>query len=897
MKKTCDTLGLLPSGRLIGVESPEADQNPAGPASTVTQILKLFDQPDASEGLFSLASIKSDVGLPPTFRFWRAFSCHFLLQRCRLAMHESLGELDGEFSARALQAIPPMRGAEYLTHTTLNKHWQALDLWIRRTVEAETGDLSDFLKRRAPHWHQVGRVCFHLAENKQDETYPFAFMATYAAELSTQGQSRHRPLAKALNDYAGKQNKSQLIHLLSPIDLASKSSELIKELVASGDIYHPLAWTPQEAYHFLQEVPQYESAGIVVRLPDWWKRRPRPRVSITLGASKSNTFSAEALLSFDVQMVLGDKVLSKKEWATLMATTDRLIYLKGQWIEVDHEKLQQALSHWQSLNTNAKGLSFIEGMRLLAGTSTSLVGDEDLPEIAAWSQIQCESKLSKRLAELRQPESLQLAQPGSALKASLRPYQHTGVKWLWHLHQLGLGGCLADDMGLGKTIQVIALLLTLKKKKLTQPSLLILPTSLLENWKREIDTFAPSLKTLFLHSSQLNQSNLKDVAANFETTISQYQLVVTTYGLLNRQPELYKVTWQLVIADEAQALKNPGTRQTKAAKKLSAHAKIALTGTPIENRLSDLWSIFDFICPGLLGSATRFKKFVAELEKRDADTYLPLRNLIQPYILRRLKTDTRIITDLPDKTELSTYCSLTKEQAALYAKSVEELASAIHASAEGIQRRGIVLSYLMRFKQICNHPSQLIGDGDFAAEKSGKFARLASLCEEISARQEKVLVFTQFREMCEPLAQYLSSCFEQSGLVLHGGVPVKQRHRLVEQFQDEEGPPFFVISLKAGGTGLNLTAASHVIHFDRWWNPAVEEQATDRAFRIGQKKNVLVHKFVCQGTIEEKIDALISDKKALSTDLLDGGSEKILTEMSDRELIELVTLDVERAVV
>ena len=351
----------------------------------------------------------------------------------------------------------------------------------------------------------------------------------------------------------------------------------------------------------------------------------------------------------------------------------------------------------------------------------------------------------------------------------------------------------------------------------------------------------------------------------------------------------------MAVLDEAQAIKNPTARQTKAVKRITAEARIALTGTPVENRLGDLWSLFDFLCPGLLGTQKKFKDFVKQLGEREQNRYAPLRGLVQPYILRRLKTDRRIIDDLPDKTEVRAYCGLGKRQAALYAKLVQELADALKQSGEGMKRRGLVLAYLMRFKQLCNHPSQLLGDGKYSPDESGKFARLAEIGEEIASRQEKTLVFTQFREMTDPLAGFLTTIFGRPGLVLHGETAVKERQKLVDRFQRDDGPPFFVLSLKAGGTGLNLTAASHVIHFDRWWNPAVENQATDRAFRIGQKRNVLVHKFVCRGTIEEKIDALIAEKTQLASEILEGGAEKMLTEMTDAELIRFVALDVDRA--
>ncbi len=383
------------------------------------------------------------------------------------------------------------------------------------------------------------------------------------------------------------------------------------------------------------------------------------------------------------------------------------------------------------------------------------------------------------------------------------------------------------------------------------------------------------------------------MAHNPTCEFKEVDVVLTTYGTLLRQSWLLDIDWQLAVLDEAQAIKNPSARQTKCVKQLKTASRIALTGTPVENRLGDLWSLFDFLCPGLLGSPQKFKKFTKALAARNEDQYAPLRRLVGPYILRRLKTDKSVISDLPDKTEITAYCGLSKRQAAIMRGLVKDLATTIE-NVEGIQRRGVVLAYLMRFKQLCNHPSQLLGDGEFKSKDSGKFTRLVEICDEITSRQEKVLVFTQFREMADPIAALLADVFGRAGSVLHGGTAVKQRKKLVDEFQRDDGPPFFVLSLKAGGTGLNLTAASHVIHFDRWWNPAVENQATDRAFRIGQKRNVLVHKFVCQGTIEERIDALIADKSQLATDVLQSGSERMLTELSDSELIDMVSLDVER---
>jgi SNF2 family DNA or RNA helicase len=492
---------------------------------------------------------------------------------------------------------------------------------------------------------------------------------------------------------------------------------------------------------------------------------------------------------------------------------------------------------------------------------------------------------------LRRPDGTG-GDPGPALKGTLRPYQKAGVQWLHLLSGLGLGACLADDMGLGKTIQILSLLLMQARKEGDKrPSLLVAPASLLANWASEIERFAPGLNAMVIHPSAMAAEQVKQITPEF---LEGLDLAVTSYGSLLRIPALAETSWRFVVLDEAQAIKNPNAKQTKAAKRLTAEARIALTGTPVENHLGDLWSIFDFINPGLLGTASQFKAYAKGLADRAHNPYGPLRELVRPYILRRMKTDKTVIADLPDKTEVTAHCSLSRKQAALYAQTVSDLAVALEES-DGIERKGIVLATLMRLKQICNHPSQWLNDNVWAEADSGKLTRLREIAEVVAARQEKMLVFSQFREVTAPLQGFLAGIFGRSGLVLHGGTPVKERKNLVRTFQEDEAAPFFILSLKAGGSGLTLTAASHVVHFDRWWNPAVENQATDRAFRIGQKKNVLVHKFVCQGTVEERIDAMIEAKRSLSDELLTGADEIKLTELEDDELLQLVALDLKAA--
>jgi non-specific serine/threonine protein kinase len=421
------------------------------------------------------------------------------------------------------------------------------------------------------------------------------------------------------------------------------------------------------------------------------------------------------------------------------------------------------------------------------------------------------------------------------------------------------------------------------------------PASLIGNWRQELARFAPTLKVFFAHRSECSAEKLSEIANDPGGTLAEFDLVVTTYGLARRQAWLGQFRWSLAILDEAQAIKNAGSTQTRAIKKLTANCRLVMTGTPVENHLGDLWSLFDFCCPGLLGTAPQFKKYVKQLNQRqDAQAFAALRRLVRPYILRRLKTDPNIVPDLPEKTEMRAECGLSKKQAALYERTVDEFAARLE-NVEGITRRGFVLAMLMHLKQICNHPAQYLPGAAYSPAESGKFERLRLLCEPIAERQEKALIFTQFQTLTQPLADFLAEVFGREGLVLHGGTPVKKRTDLVRAFQDEQGPPFFVISLKAGGSGLNLTAASHVIHFDRWWNPAVENQATDRAFRIGQKRNVLVHKFVCRGTVEERIDAMIQSKQAIADQVLSQDGEVNLTEMSDEELLRFVAIDIGRA--
>jgi len=897
---------ITPRGHLV--LAPTAD------AVTLSPVLTARLEPafarGVGHGLLELGLREVGTPLPPDFAYWRDFAARYVTVLCTSAhgLPEHAAVDAGELSpppadalAALVNAAPPMPGGEYLTAEVLAGLWLQIDVAFRKERGQAKTTLQEFLRAGHAAWHLVGRVHFNLAENRSDEEAPFAFIATYTTQLSAQGRAQHLALGEALREYAGTRNKARFLALLKPVQDGASQCPWLRAMVEAGEIYHPLRWTPAEAFQFLTDAPKLEAAGIVVRTPSNWQagRPPRPKISARVGGQLPSVLGREALLDFQVELTLGEERLTAAEIRALLKGSDGLQFLRGRWVEVDRAKLSQLLDRFRAVEAAAStgGLPFAGAMRLVAGFS---VDDEEGVNAAPdrdWSEVAAGPWLAQTLQGLRSPEGLARVDPGSALHATLRPYQQAGVRWLYLLHRLGLGACLADDMGMGKTIQVLSLLLVLQQESsrgrrqsgTAFSSILVAPASLLANWASEVERFTPTLKVLIAHPSSVSTADLKEMTPE---SLADVDLVITSYGALLRHDWLTSTRWQVAVIDEAQAIKSPGAKQTRAVKKLIAQTRVALTGTPVENRLSDLWSIFDFTHPGLLGSGQAFGKYVRRLA--EANGYGPLRELVRPYILRRLKTDKSVIADLPEKTEMKAFCHLSPKQAALYSQAVEELAEALDTT-DGMKRKGVVLAFLMRFKQICNHPSQWLGNGSWAEADSGKFARLRELAEVIAAKQEKVLVFTQFREATQPIAAFLGSIFGREGLVLHGGTPVVKRKALVRRFQENELTPFFVLSLKAAGAGLNLTSASHVIHFDRWWNPAVENQATDRAFRIGQSRNVLVHKFVCRGTVEDKIDRLIESKQTLVKDVLEGGAELQLTELGDRELLSLVALDIHSA--
>ncbi len=638
------------------------------------------------------------------------------------------------------------------------------------------------------------------------------------------------------------------------------------------------------AFHFLSVAASaLDEAGFGVLLPSWWDRRARLGLKLSVStksdprATEGGVFGHEQLSDFRWELAVGDDALTDAEIAALAEAKAPLVRMRGQWVSVDHEQLRRGLEFLDREGSGA--MSTAEILSLAAAHPDDL----DVPlEVTG---VRADGWLGS-LLDGSSAQTIQPVDPPAGFTAVLRPYQQRGLSWLSFLSSVGLGACLADDMGLGKTVQLLALEAAHRADDPAGgPTVLVCPMSLVGNWQREAAKFAPDLRVYAHHGpDRLRGDTLLEHLADVD-------LVVTTYGTAIRDiDDLVSADWRRVVLDEAQAVKNSQSQAAKAVRRLRAPHRVALTGTPVENRLSELWALMDFLNPGLLGSQEQFRtRYAIPVERHgDAGTAQRLRTVTRPYVLRRLKTDPTIIDDLPDKIEMKQYCRLTTEQASLYQAVVDDMMDKIE-NTDGIARRGNVLAAMAKLKQVCNHPAQLLHDRSPVGRRSGKIIRLEEILEEILAEGDRVLCFTQFTEFAELLVPHLAARFSTDIAYLHGGTPKKARDELVARFQSGEGPPIFLLSLKAGGTGLTLTAANHVIHLDRWWNPAVENQATDRAFRIGQRRNVEVHKFVCTGTLEEKIDDMIEAKKQLANLVVSDG-EGWLTELSTSDLRELFTL-------
>ena len=785
------------------------------------------------------------------------------------------------------------------------------DAWLHAlrskdgTVAGDASDLSQ-LAAQVREWRRPVavsegsqlRLCFRLEEPEDtagtdDKTSDDAWYVRYLLQPHDD-PSLLIPVeeawkARGRKKSALRQNGSNVREFL--LSSLGQASGICPSITASLENARPAGYSldAARAHQFLtEEAIALEQAGYGVMLPAWWTRKGtkvRLAVQAKVKSPKmqgGSGLSMETMVQFDWEVALGDQRLTLRELEALARMKAPLVRVRGQWVEMSAQEIQAAIDFWKKKGAEEATVRDVIQMAL---------GARDAPQGFGFNGVRAAGWIGKLLKQLDgQAELKELASP-RGFSGTLRPYQVRGYSWLSFLRQWGLGACLADDMGLGKTIQTLALIQRDWRANGKRPVLLVCPTSVANNWEKEAARFTPRLPVLVHHGPGRKRG------AAFKKEAEGHAIVVSSYGLVHRDLKFLKeVPWSGVVLDEAQNIKNPETKQAKAAQSLGAGYRIALTGTPVENNVGDLWSIMEFLNPGFLGSQSEFKRkfFVPIQAERDPSAAERLKRVTGPFILRRLKTDRSIISDLPEKLETKVFCPLTKEQASLYASVLKETEEALE-SADGIQRRGLVLATLSKLKQVCNHPAQFLGDNSGIDGRSGKLTRLTEMLEEVIEVGDRALVFSQFAEMGGLLQRQVQETFGLEALFLHGGVPKRRRDRMVERFQDEGGgPQVFILSLKAGGAGLNLTSANHVFHFDRWWNPAVEDQATDRVFRIGQTRNVQVHKFICAGTLEEKIDEMIELKKEISERVV-GAGEGWLTELSNNDLREVLALSKEAA--
>jgi SNF2 family DNA or RNA helicase len=795
---------------------------------------------------------------------------------------------------RSVRLIPPRRGR-------LAAASAAVDAWLTALAEspnfeADPGRLA-VLVRQLDNWHASGvhdgpvRTCFRLRSPEQVDAHEEDSEPRWRLEFLLQAvddPSVQIPASQiwqadrgVLQRWVERPEELLLTHL-------GQASRLYSGLDAALHDAHPvgLDLDAAGAYDFLTHATLLEQSGFGVLLPSWWRRPAQLSLKMTTanvsqpGAVTIETgIAKKALVDFHWYLALGEQQLTEGELTELAKAKVPLVQVRGQWVHVDQKRL-------------AAGLAFLKrsgGGQASIGQILQQIGSP--PEESGLplpvTSVDGENSLG-RLLSGQAEQYLEPVAPPPGFTATLRPYQRRGLAWLVFLDKLGIGACLADDMGLGKTVQLLALEALSRAGGPRPPTLVVCPMSIVNTWEKEAARFAPKLSVYVHHGST------RLTGEEWRADVATHDLVITTYALAAKDAAtLGEITWDRVVLDEAQNIKNSSSQQSRTVRALPARHRVALTGTPVENRLAELWSIMDFLNPGILGSASTFRaRFAVPVERYgDDDAAARLRRVTGPFLLRRLKTDPTVISDLPEKIEMKQLCTLTVEQASLYQAVLDDMLEKIDKSA-GIERKGLVLATMSRLKQVCNHPAQLLGDGSRLTGRSGKVERLEEILEEALAEGDKVLCFTQFTEFGSMLVPHLSARFDTEVLFLHGGTTKKARDAMVERFQSPGGPSIFLLSLKAGGTGLTLTAANQVVHLDRWWNPAVEDQATDRAFRIGQRRNVQVRKFVCIGTLEEKIDTMIEDKKALAQ-LVVGAGESWLTELSTSRFRELVALSPE----
>lgn len=821
----------------------------------------------------------------------------------KFASHEIQERFVSDMTSRLIaDAFSEMPVPFKITKKTRKSEAEELDFFLKLTgsdtafSKEEPSHFSDKFTAKMDNWLLGGsaeistgefKTCFRLEEpdeNSENKKWQITF--------HIQGRDDPSLLIPA-EEIWGEKTK-QHAYLMNRFD--HPEEEFLADMGRAVRIYPPLSEglktacpasleiEQEKVYQFLSEAaPVLQQSGFIVLLPPWWnEKKVRPVLKIDLKPSETKEslgyFSFENLLEFDYTIAIGGETFSPEEFMQLADLKRSLVNVKGKWVAFDSEEIRRTLRAFEKKYSGGS----IETADLLKLETSRLYEKDFEIEISSPGGL-----VGEMLANIRGEKKAKPVTIPKSFNGKLRPYQRRGVSWLSFLTQHGMGACLADDMGLGKTPQFIAYLLSeMKYSKIpATPVLVICPMSIIGNWKREFARFAPEVSVYVHHGTD------RSTGEQFSEMVAGHDVIITTYNLSHRDLDsISQVSWACILLDEAQNIKNHLTKQSLAIRKIKAARRIALTGTPVENRLTELWSIMDFLNRGYLGSNNRFyKEFAVPVERyHDSEKALQLRTMVGPFVMRRLKSDRSIIKDLPDKIEQKVFVTLTKEQATLYQATVDEMLRAVEES-EGIQRRGIILSTLTKLKQICNHPVLLTADGSVDPRRSGKLVRLFEMMDEVIENGDRAIVFTQYATFAVQLQALLQDRFSEEVLLLHGKTRRKKRDEIVELFQSENGPRIFVISLKAGGVGLNLTSASHVFHVDRWWNPAVEDQATDRAYRIGQTRNVQVHLMISAGTLEEQIDIMLEEKRKLAEQIV-GSGEEWFTGLSTDKLRELVSL-------
>lgn len=763
---------------------------------------------------------------------------------------------------------PYFIGNEFINKKWLQNHFSQLNKVFYNEINMFDGSISEYFQSKNRKIIFPSRIYFHLVENKNNGKYPFAFLATYS-ELKNE-KIVYYPLKYALTEF--KNDKYRLNKLISSITNVSKDSEFIRNFINSGEIFYPLNFTEQEAYIFLKELNIYEQNGIICRMPNWWTtRKNENRITIDLKEKIEESWrilTPSVIINLVPSIIYNGVKIDYSEITELLNKSEGLAHIKGKWVVIDHLKLKKILDEYEYYSKD--GTSIFEILQIISGIKKVEEIDDIKIEFTRKDWL-------NRIINKQFSDNLH-SNLSENFNGILRPYQYDAFKWLYGMNRLNFGVCLADDMGLGKTIELLSFLDKYKEEN-GKNVLLIIPASLIENWKNEIKKFTPDIDYFVLKGQKELQ---------FGKT--RAFLTITTYQKAVKSEYLETVNWDMIVLDEAQAIKNYDTQTTRKIKRLNTRMRIALTGTPIENNLLNLWSIFDFINPGLLGTINQFKRFCKTLEQ-NLDNFSNFKSIIEPFILRRLKTDKSIISDLPEKFENDVIINLSKEQVILYKDRVKKFEEILMQGKKSCKNRSKfeekseILNVILDLKQICNHPSQYLGKKGYKLEESGKFIELKSICETIYEKREKVLVFTQFKEIIPALNDLLREVFKKDGYCISGDTSLANRNLYVNNFQSTD-VPYMILSIQAAGVGLNLTSAQNVILFDRWWNPAVENQAIDRTYRIGQKNNVLVYKFISANTIEYAIDKMLKIKANLADKYINSISNDILNKLSAEELLK-----------